>query len=96
MALSSEFRTGLVAWTGYAFGKTSFTVNTKRNALRIRPYTSVDENNIFAALRQREVRLAETSAFFSMRKRDANIAEADTNGTDIEILEVSGLRNRIA
>ncbi len=88
-----SFGQGLVAWTGYAFGKTSFTVNTKRNALGIRPYTSVDENKYFrGAATTLKFGSLETSAFFSMRNRDANIAESDTVGTDIEILEVSSLQ----
>lgn len=88
-----SFGQGLVAWTGYAFGKTSATVNTKRNALGIRPYTSVDENKYFrGGAATMKFGPLETSAFFSLRKRDANVAAVDTNGTDIEILEVSSLQ----
>lgn len=90
---SVSFGQGLVAWTGYAFGKTSFTVGTKRNAFGIRPYTSVDESRFFrGAGTTLRFGSLETTAFFSWRKRDANIAEADTVGTDIEILEISSLQ----
>lgn len=88
-----SFGQGLTAWTGYAFGKTSMTVSTKRNAVGIRPYTSADENRYFrGAATTLKFGPIETSAFFSMRKRDANIAMADTIGTDIEILEVSSIQ----
>jgi hypothetical protein len=90
---SLSFGQGLVAWTGYAFGKTSFTVGTKRNAFGIRPYTSVDESRFFrGAATTLRFGSFETTAFFSLRNRDANIAEADTLGNDIEILEVSSLQ----
>jgi hypothetical protein len=88
-----SFGQGLTIWTGYAFGKTSMTVATKRNAVGIRPYTSVDENRF---LRGGATTLkfgpVEASAFFSMRKRDANISVTDTIGTDVEILEVSSIQ----
>lgn len=88
-----SFGQGLVAWTGYAFGKTSMSVSTKRNALGIRPYTSVDENKFLrGAATTLRFGSIETSAFFSYRHRDANIAQVDTVGTDIEILEVSSLQ----
>lgn len=88
-----SFGQGLVAWTGYAFGKTSMAVTTKRNALGIRPYTSADENRYFrGAATTLKFGPIETSAFFSYRKRDANIAQTDTIGTDIEILEVSSIQ----
>ncbi|HTF03193.1 MAG TPA: hypothetical protein VK826_04175, partial [Bacteroidia bacterium] len=58
-----------------------------------RPYTSVDENRYFrGAATTLKFGPLETTAFFSMRNRDANIAESDTTGTDIEILEVSSLQ----
>lgn len=88
-----SFGQGLTAWTGYAFGKTSMTVATKRNALGIRPYTSVDESRFLrGAATTLKFGPVETSAFFSLRHRDANIAEADTIGNDIEILEVSSIQ----
>jgi hypothetical protein len=88
-----SFGQGLTIWTGYAFGKTSMTVATKRNALGIRPYTSVDENRFLrGAGTTLKFGPVETSAFFSMRRRDANISAADTLGNDIEILEVSSIQ----
>jgi hypothetical protein len=88
-----SFGQGLTAWTGYSFGKTSMTLNTKKNGMGIRPYTSVDENKF---LRGAGTTLRfgkfESSAFFSLKKRDANIAASDTTGQNIEILEISSLQ----
>ncbi|HEU4719499.1 MAG TPA: helix-hairpin-helix domain-containing protein [Bacteroidia bacterium] len=88
------FGQGLTAWTGYAFGKTSMVINTKRNATGIRPYTSVEENKFLRGAAA-TVRFGhfETSAFFSYNHRDANIALSDTTGgKNQEVLEVSSLQ----
>ncbi len=88
------FGQGLTVWTGYAFGKTSFTVSTKRSAPGIRPYTSSDENKFMrgAATTLRFGKI-ETTAFFSMKRRDANIFTTDTTADkNIEVLEVSSLQ----
>lgn len=88
-----SFGQGLVAWTGYAFGKSSMTIGTKRNALGIRPYTSVDESRFLrGAGTTLKFGALETSAFFSYRFRDANIAQADTIGNELEVREVSSLQ----
>lgn len=87
------FGQGLTAWTGYSFGKTSMTLNTKKNGMGVRPYTSVDENKFLrgAATTLRFGKF-ESSAFFSLKKRDANIAASDTTGNNIEILEISSFQ----
>jgi hypothetical protein len=88
-----SFGQGLVAWTGYAFGKTSFTVNTKRNAAGIRPYTSVDENRFFrGAATTMKFGAFEATAFYSNKWKDANISLSDTLGNDIEVLEVTSFQ----
>lgn len=89
-----SFGQGLTAWTGYAFGKTAVAMNTKRNAMGIRPYTSSDENKFLrgAATTVRFGKF-ETTAFFSMKNRDANITLSDTTGGKVaEVLEVSSLQ----
>lgn len=88
-----SFGQGLTAWTGYSFGKTAMALNTKKNAMGIRPYTSVDENKFLrgAATTLRFGKF-ESSAFFSMKKRDANISISDTTGNNIEILEITSLQ----
>lgn len=88
-----SFGQGLVAWTGYAFGKTSFTVNTKRNALGIRPYTSVDENRYFrGAATTMKFGAFEATAFYSNKWKDANVSISDTIGNDIEVLEITSFQ----
>lgn len=88
-----SFGQGLTAWTGYSFGKTSMTLNTKKNGMGVRPYTSVDENKFFrGAGTTLRFGKFESSAFFSMKKRDANISVSDTSGTNIEILEISSFQ----
>ncbi|MBI3510251.1 MAG: helix-hairpin-helix domain-containing protein [Bacteroidetes bacterium] len=90
----ASFGQGLVAWTGFAFGKTSAVMNTKRNSMGIRPYSSVDENKFLrgAATTLRFGKF-ESTAFFSMNKKDANILTSDTTGgKNIDILEVSSLQ----
>jgi hypothetical protein len=89
-----SFGQGLTAWTGYAFGKTAMALNTKKNGMGIRPYTSVDENKF---LRGAGTTLRfgkfESSAFVSFKKRDANISSSDTiDATNIDILEVSSFQ----
>jgi hypothetical protein len=39
-----QFGQGLTFWSGLAFGKSTNILSTKKNALGIRPYASVDEN----------------------------------------------------
>ncbi len=89
-----SFGQGLTAWTGYSFGKTSMALNTKKNGMGVRPYTSVDENKF---LRGAGTTLRfgkfESTAFFSLKKRDANIAASDTlDQNNIEILEISSFQ----
>lgn len=90
-----SFGQGLVGWTGYAFGMTSMTLNDKKNAQGIRPYTSVDENKFLrgAATTLRFTKKIEGSVFFSDKKRDGNISLSDTTGgKNIDILEISSLQ----
>ncbi|MFY8077097.1 MAG: hypothetical protein ACOVMJ_00820, partial [Flavobacteriales bacterium] len=42
-----QFGQGLTCWNGMAFGKSSFSVQVKRNAQNLRPYSSVNENSFF-------------------------------------------------
>ena len=98
-----SFGQGLVAWTGYAFGMTSMSLNDKKNPQGIRPYTSVDENKFLrGAATTLKFGKIETTVFASDKKRDANVAVSDTTGgKNIEVLEVSslettGLHNTVA
>ena len=88
-----SFGQGLVGWTGYAFGLSGATLNTKRNGMGIRPYTSVDENKFLrGAATTLQFGKIEATAFVSDKKRDANISVSDTTGgNNIEIIEFSSL-----
>lgn len=88
----AKFGQGLILWTGFGFGKSSFIMNTKRIARTIQPYASVNE---FAFLRGGGMTYSfsdnfEVSGFVSYKNRDANITELDT--IENEILEVSSLQ----
>ena len=85
---------GLTMWAGFGMRKGANTLNVKRLARTLRPYTSVNEA---AFLRGGAVNLAfgklETTVFASHRFRDANISLADTtDDASLEVLQVSSLQ----
>ena len=75
----AQFGQGLTLWTGFGFGKSPFVLNAKRNAVGLRPYTSVDENLFFrgAAVTLGHKNL-EFTVLYSDKPVDANVAAADT------------------
>ncbi|MEZ4807453.1 MAG: helix-hairpin-helix domain-containing protein [Flavobacteriales bacterium] len=86
----AQFGQGLVFWTGLAFAsKSSFTMNVKRNAIGLAPYTSVNENNYMrgAAATVEVARRLELTAFFSQKQIDATLSalpvDVDTSGANI-------------
>ncbi len=90
-----QFGQGLSLWSGMAFGKSSESINVKKNGLGLRPYTSVDENNF---MRGSGVTLGfgdfEVTGFYSNKGRDANVIEylEDDDGTPVEALAISSLQ----
>lgn len=84
---------GLTIWSGFGFGKSAAVMNTKRQAVTIRPYTSVNEN---AFLRGAAVTMAFNQftlhLFGSYRNIDANISEVDTIDFEEEIQAVSAFQ----
>ncbi len=74
---------GLNMWTGYAFGKTADVVNTKKSAIPLKPYTSVDENRF---LRGAGVDLGykdfSLTLFGSVKTVDGATTTVDTSSTD--------------
>ena len=87
-----RFGQGLVMWSGFGFGKSSFVSNIKRVGRRVKSYTSVSE---FAFLRGGAGTIGLTdkldlTAFISYKNRDGNITILDT--IEAEILEVSSLQ----
>ncbi|OQX74295.1 MAG: hypothetical protein B6D64_12980 [Bacteroidetes bacterium 4484_276] len=80
----AEFGQGLTLWTGLAFGKSPDAINIKRNSRGIRPNTSVNEN-LFMRGTATTVDLGdfEITGFYSSKKVDANVGDADTLNQEI-------------
>ncbi len=82
---TANFGQGLILWTGLGFGKSADAVNIKRNAVALKPYTSVNE---YAFLRGAAVTLEkkkwETTLFASYRNMDATITAVDSLGEPID------------
>ena len=87
----AQFGQGLTFWNGLGFAaKSSFTMNVKRNAPGLAPYTSVNENLFLrgvAATFEMGKRF-EVTAFGSRKQIDANVlsaadAAADSLGTNL-------------
>ncbi len=75
----AQFGQGLTLWTGFGFGKSPFVMNAKRNAIGLRPYTSVDENLFFrggaATFGHKNLEL---TVLYSDKYVDANVSARDT------------------
>jgi hypothetical protein len=87
---SAQFGQGLTFWNGLAFAsKSSFTMNVKRNAVGLLPYTSVNENLFMRGVAATYVlsRNWELTAAISRKRLDAALsalpAGEDTTGTAI-------------
>jgi len=89
----AQFGQGLTFWSGLAFGKSADAINIRKNALGIRPYTSVDENLFMRGVAGTvAIKHFEISGFFSMKKRDGNLSLiTDTLENEDELLTVSSL-----
>lgn len=96
-----QFGQGLTFWSGLAFGKSTNIMSTKKNALGIRPYASVDEN-LFLRGAAATVGLGkfEFTAFGSRKKIDANINHEDTlttiDGPSITSFQATGFHTTIS
>lgn len=81
---SAQFGQGLTFWSGLGFAaKSSFTMNVKRNAVGLLPYTSVNENLFLRGVAATFGlgKRWELTAFGSKKGLDANVA-AQPTGTD--------------
>ncbi|MCB0793596.1 MAG: hypothetical protein KDB88_02570, partial [Flavobacteriales bacterium] len=83
----AQFGQGLTYWSGLAFAaKSSFTMNIKRNAQGLSPYSSVNEN-LFLRGGGATIGLGkywEVTAFYSDRRVDGNVVATDTLESGIE------------
>lgn len=75
----AQFGQGLTFWSGLAFGKSANAIGIKRNASGLRPYTSVDENRFLRGVGSTvRIKNFEITAFGSIKRIDASIADSDT------------------
>ncbi len=80
------FGQGLTYWNGLGFGKSPFVLNVKKNALGLRPYTSVQEGNYLrGGAITLGVKKVELTTFYSQKRIDANVIEQqDTSYLEID------------
>lgn len=84
---SAQFGQGLTFWNGLAFAaKSSFSLNVKRNAVGLAPYTSVNENLFMrgAAATFALARKLELTGFFSNKRIDANVSTIPTANDSLD------------
>ncbi len=84
---------GLVLFSGFGQGKSSFVMNIKRSSQTLRPYTSVNEVNFQrgAAATLAFGEHIEVTALASYRRRSASLLEADTTDLEQEIRQITFL-----
>ena len=79
----AQFGQGLTFWSGLGFGKSADVMSVKKNASKIRPYSSVDENIFMRGLAvTMEALDFEITGFVSQKDIDANISSLDTIDQD--------------
>lgn len=86
----AQFGQGLTFWSGLAFGRTPNIFTLKRNAPKLRPYTSVQEDLFLRGggltLQHKNVEL---TLFYSSKKADANLTGRDTLTNEAIISSIS-------
>ena len=85
----AQFGQGLTFWNGLGFAsKSSFTMNVKRNAVGLAPYTSVNENLFLrgAAATFALGKRFEVTGFVSRKKIDANLSSV---GIEVDSLGIN-------
>lgn len=92
------FGQGLTFWNGLGFGKSPFILNTKKNALGFRPYTSVQEGQFMrGAAATMGYRKWSLSVFASQKNMDASVqtdstlTEAVDDGVLVSSINAAGL-----
>ena len=90
----ARFGQGLIAWSGFGFGKGAFVTNIKRIGRSLQAYSSVNEVNFLRGIGTTLAlgKNVEATIFSSIRQRDANITALDTSDIDPDILEISSLQ----
>jgi hypothetical protein len=78
---TANFGQGLVVWNGFAPGRSSFSVNTRKSKEGFDKFSSFDENRYFRGLAiSSGTESLDVSAFFSSKKIDATIISKDNSG----------------
>jgi hypothetical protein len=86
----AQFGQGITLWTGLAFGKTADPYSVKRNAIGIRPYTSVDENRFLrGGAATFKIWKLEATGFASQKKIDGNLLTTVSDTTNDEDIQVT-------
>lgn len=86
----AQFGQGLTFWNGLGFGgKSSFTMNVRRNGLGLLPYTSVNENLFMrgVAATYEVAKDLELTAFYSNKGLDANITSVPAGSDTTDAIE---------
>ncbi|MBL7816288.1 MAG: helix-hairpin-helix domain-containing protein [Saprospiraceae bacterium] len=90
-----SFGQGLVHENGFAMGKSALVLQTEKNNLPVRQYTSSNEINFMrgAAVQAQLARHTEGVLFVSYKKRDANILAIDSTDSEaiVSALQFTGL-----
>lgn len=75
---------GLIAWNGFASGKSDVAVGNEKSAKGFTGYASTDENNYLRgiALTIQPLPCLSADVFFSQKKTDANLTANDTIGRE--------------
>lgn len=80
---------GLIAWTGFGTGKSSYTMNVKKTGSPLKAFTSVDEYRFFrGAATTIKVKNFTATPFLSIKQVDANVSYSDTLDKEIETLSL--------
>ncbi len=80
---------GLLVWTGFGTGKSSYTMSVKKTGSPLKAYTSVDEYRFFRGIASTiEVGKFSATPFFSIKQVDANISYSDSLEKEIETLSL--------
>ena len=82
-----QFGQGLTCWNSMAFGKSSFSVQVKRNAQNLRPYSSVNESSFFRGVGATFGNsFLNTTVFASRRKLDASFTNDTVLSDDNQVV----------
>jgi len=87
-----QFGQGLTCWNSMAFGKSSFSVQVKRNGQCLKPYSSVNENSFFRGVGATfGNKFLSATVFASRRKLDATFTSDTLLADDYQVVSAISL-----